>query len=192
MAIQLLERIHGPSVSVIAIFMKGKSQRTPEDFTTAVMESIHHQLIGNGFEEDSTFQSYDGSTCTSQPRNIKELRRSIYTALHHSPHTFLVIDDLDQCGYQSVQLLEEELDKLRAHGLRIMITSRVARYETRYWLCDAGGGHSITADCEVWLCSKCYEGAEQLDGEEKEEMLGSFVTCTSCKNTREAMRTCSK
>lgn len=103
------------------------------------------------------------------------------------------MDDLDSCGYQSTRLIEEELETLQKHGLRIMITSRIARYSTIEWYCDVGEGHIIDFEYNVWFCSHCYQRAEELGAKEKEDMLiDLFVTCTSCKETREVGRICSK
>lgn len=184
MVIQDLRKLHGPT-AVAAIFIQAQSPRTPEEFTADVLESIYCQLTGTNHNNDSKLQ-------TSEDRST-ELRTSIYRALDSVPRAFLVIDDLDTCGYQSVRLIEEELDTLQKHGLRIMIASRITRYPTIDWSCDAEHGHSIRADCDVWFCSQCYQRAEGLKGEEREETVyGLFVTCTSCKEKSETERMCSK
>lgn len=147
MIVQDLKQIHG-SRAVAVIFMQAQSPKTPEEFTIDVSESIHHQLTGG--------KHYKSKIELSASKNeIATLRNSIYRAVHATPRTFLVIEDLDSCGYHSVKLLEEELDTLQKHGLRTMITSRIARYPTSYLSCDAEGGHSIAFDCDAWFRSEC-------------------------------------
>lgn len=184
MIVQDLRQRHGSS-AVAAIFMKSESSGTPEGFATDVLESIYFQLTDRRYKNDAELQTSEG--------RMKELENLIYKALHAIPCAFLVVDDLDSCGYHSVKLIEEKLDTLQKHGLRTMITSRIARYPTIRWFCDAGGAHGIEADCDVWFCNQCYQQAEKLEGEEREDMVDDlFVTCTTCKEKDETKRICSK
>lgn len=184
MIVQDLKQLHGSS-AVAAIFIKAESSGTPEEFAIDVLESIYCQLTGKRAGNDIELQSSE--------YKIQGLRDSLYTVLHSIPRAFLVIDDLDNCGYQAVKAIEKELGILQEYRLRTMITSRIARYPTVRWSCDAGGGHSIRADCDVWVCSDCYQAAEELDGKDKEDVLDDlFATCTSCKEEVDKERSCYK
>ncbi|QDS71991.1 hypothetical protein FKW77_001645 [Venturia effusa] len=184
MLVQDLKQVHG-SRAVAAIFMKGQSPRVPEELVIDVLKSILCQLTGKRYETESKPPTSEEKT--------EDLKKSICTAVQTFPRTFLVIDDLDSVGYRSVKLIEEVLDILQRHGLRTMITSRVARYPNLTWFCDAGGAHSIEVDCDLWFCSECYEQAERLEEKERENtLLDSFVTCTNCKEQSETERTCSE
>jgi len=79
---------------------------------------------------------------------------------------------------------------LREHGLRIMTTSRVARYVKENWYCSLGNGHPIAADCEVWICSECWKETEQLNDEERDEMIDDLLICTNCKEANDVTFEC--
>jgi hypothetical protein len=161
------------------------------DILTSILRSIHRQLVEKSLRFD-TLASQNSKGSSWGPRDRGILRRSICTILHDLPCAFLVLDDLDQCGYQTAELLEEEFTHLRKHGLRIMTTSRVARFTRRNWLCNVPcREHYIPSDCDVWVCRKCYDEAEQADEQERGEMLDSiFVVCNSCKEAGETEMTC--
>jgi len=171
--------------------MRDRTEQGQRDILTSILQSIQRQLI----EKSSRFDisaSQNGKDNSLKPRNREILRVSICTILRDLPCAFLVLDDLDQCGYQTAQLLEEEFTHLRKHGLRVMTTSRVARFTKTNWLCNVPyREHYIPSDCDVWVCRKCYDEAEQADEQEKWEMLDSiFVVCNSCKEAGETERTC--
>jgi hypothetical protein len=183
--VRLLEEHHGANVPVAAIFMRPGTEESQSDIFTSILQSINRQLIEKSSRFD-TSPSQNSRITTSGSRNREFLQRSICATLLDLPGAFLVLDDLDQCGYQTVQLLEEEFTLLRKHGLRIMTTSRVARFTWREWWCHVSlcssshPEHSIPLPCDVWVCKKCYEEVEQAEEQEKGEMLDNmFAVCNS-------------
>jgi hypothetical protein len=184
MVVELLAE-HRPSMPVAAIFMKGKSKEGPEKFLISVMRSVYCQLVAKRYGHANFGEESDLGT-----QDLEGFRRSIYRILRDLPCAFLVLDDLDQCGYQHVELLEEELVGLREHGLGIMTTSRVARYTKQSWCCRLKKGHLIETDCEVWICSECWKETEPLNEEERDEMIDNLLICTSCKEANDVTFKC--
>lgn len=149
-----------------------------------ILHSIRSQL---------DVQSSSRDVCASQKilQDRESLRTSICTLLSTLPLPFLVVDDLDQCGYKIAQLLEEELVSYQAHGLRIMTTSRVARYNEEKWQCNAPFDHTIASEFDVWVCKMCYDIAEQAEEPERGKIrAGLYTFCNSCKDVGAAQDIC--
>jgi hypothetical protein len=105
---------------------------------------------------------------------LADCRSSLHSWLQSNGPAFLLVDDLDQCGYATALLVEKELAHLQKAGLRIMITSRVPyQRKNLKHTCDidtcSSKGRRL-AVWEVWKCRKCYDGKEEKN-----------TVCTTCK-----------
>lgn len=152
-----------------------------------MLRSIRVQLE-NGFHEPNS--EAHGATCISAiechenelDMRLEEDRSSLHSWLQTRDPAFLIVDDLDQCGYRTALQVEKELSHLQKAGLRIMVTSRVPyQRKNLKHTCDidtcSSQGRRL-AVWEVWKCKKCYD-----DKEEKN---------TVCKTCRDEGHTCNK
>lgn len=117
-------------------------------------------------------------------RRIKLLRKALYARLLSLDQAFLIVDDFDRCGDAIEIFFEDEFARLRRHGLKIFVTSRIVfqRTEHNAW-CD-----TVDSDEEpcpsrgisvYWKCKKCY-----LNGVDND-----YVICEQCMLRGEGCKT---
>jgi hypothetical protein len=171
---------------VAAIYLQDYESSFQKDdlaFRIDILSSIANQLTGQSLLKDAPkLLVSDSMTLDDQ---LEALQNWIVKFVAICKPTFLIVDDLDRCGYRKAQLLETEVSYFQKHGLRIMITSCVAppRMWSRTacdWVCDVK--NCPIPERNVWICETCANDVENSKDkwERFSRMANVLIVCTSC------------
>jgi hypothetical protein len=118
------------------------------DIVEDLLEAVYHGLVasrtiqaGNArqlyaeYRHERYFKEPEG--CRRRKR-LDCLRRAVHTMLTdtESLRAYLILDGIDRCGSTLRFMLETELYELQHHGMSILLTSRLAIFETDEATCD--------------------------------------------------------
>ncbi|OJD30377.1 heterokaryon incompatibility protein [Diplodia corticola] len=183
-----------PDVGVASVFVVADVYNDGEDaaaFVESVLSSLCRQFRRNSGEtsrvSDGIYGAYVAACGRGDrfSRRIKLLRKALYARLLSLSHAFLIVDDFDRCGDAIELFFEDEFARLRRHGLKIFVTSRIAfqRSQLSVW-CDAVNSegeqcpsYGITV---YWKCKQCLlRGAEE-----------DYIICEACRLRGEGCGIC--
>ncbi|KAF2679353.1 hypothetical protein K458DRAFT_394047 [Lentithecium fluviatile CBS 122367] len=142
-----------------------------EDFLVAMYQDLGKWEVckSDGTENDYTeyLQAY-----SEKPQGVRSrlglIRRILHRRLQklkNESRVFLIVDGIDRCSTSLRLLLDEELLSLPKSGVRVMITSRNATYETWIARCE----HQDHGDPEEGLEEDIEEDPGEDPGEDLEE-----------------------
>lgn len=185
-------------MNLAAIFIQSRpphedetDHESSQQLIASILRSIYLQLYNSGSKPNSYSPHSFHSAVESLSDHVEEKlfstidlaeqRSCLHTFLNASgtARSFLVIDGIDACTYNTWLSIERELAHLQQCGLRIFVTSRVpfqrsiVMHTCHVDACELWGQQFEPYD--TWLCRKCYDEEQVKDT--------VFAVCDTCKLT---------
>jgi hypothetical protein len=131
-----VERLRARDISasaapVASIFIEKDISTSTAEFLEDFLSCVLHQLPNTSKDFHGHFKLYE-SACRdgeSISKRTKLLRIALASQLDNHDHTFLIMDGYDRLDGGLQVLLDRELEDLRSHRLRVLLTRRVPAFE---------------------------------------------------------------
>ncbi|KAK2015913.1 hypothetical protein LZ32DRAFT_645407 [Colletotrichum eremochloae] len=189
LAIKKLKDTYSSNEAAVAsVFIRADvSSSSAITFVEDLLYSILQQLCVNHIELDAKeeYRLYLNTKQRNGPDDLRMqlLRSALDLCLSKLIRAFLIVDDFDRCGMAAGLLLENELSRMAAQGLKVFLTSRIPWLTVipRRVTCDScpKDGKEIIV---YWQCKSCGEGGAGPDT--------AHVLCQSCKDKGKACGKC--